>query len=73
MNTLYETPEKTLEELKDLCTRTVPPADVYAAIDGVGLWLGPNFQVAKDIKISGSLNDGDDDVLLLCFYLLVLW
>ena len=47
MNTLYETPEKTLEELKDLCTRTVPPADVYAAIDGVGLWLGPNFQVAS--------------------------
>ena len=63
LNTLYETPEKTLEELKDLCTRTVPPADVYAAIDGVGLWLGPNFQVAKDVYISGSLGDGDDDVL----------
>ena len=57
MNTLYETPEKTLEELKDLCTRTVPPADVYAAIDGVGLWLGPNFQVAKEVYISGTVRE----------------
>eukprot|EP00959_Pyramimonas_sp_CCMP1952_P357629 7487948-Pyramimonas_sp.AAC.1 len=33
-----------LEEARNRITEVVPVADVYSAIDGVGLWLGPMFQ-----------------------------
>ena len=39
------------------CVRPVPPSDVYRAIDYVGLYLGPNFQVAKEVYISGTVRE----------------
>jgi acyl transferase domain-containing protein len=56
-------PKEGLEELKERCVRPVPPSDVYKAIDYVGLYLGPNFQVAKEVFISGTVGKDDDDVL----------
>eukprot|EP00931_Biecheleriopsis_adriatica_P047752 TRINITY_DN27548_c0_g2_i1.p1 TRINITY_DN27548_c0_g2~~TRINITY_DN27548_c0_g2_i1.p1 ORF type:complete len:4734 (-),score=1179.49 TRINITY_DN27548_c0_g2_i1:215-14152(-) len=38
-----------LEALKARVIEVVPTKDVYAAIDGVGLYLGPMFQVAKQL------------------------
>jgi len=38
-----------LESFRQRIDEVVDPADVYAAIDGVGLWLGPMFQVAKQL------------------------
>ena len=38
-----------LEELRARVDEVVPTKDVYAAIDGVGLYLGPMFQTAKQL------------------------
>jgi len=38
-----------LESFRQRIDEVVDPADVYAAIDGVGLWLCPMFQVAKQL------------------------
>ena len=38
-----------LEALKARVVEVVPTKDVYAAIDGVGLYLGPMFQTAKQL------------------------
>ena len=44
--------------LQDICDRVVPAADVYAAVHKGGLWLGPMFQVCKNMVRN------DDDVLV---------
>jgi hypothetical protein len=38
-----------LAVLRSRIDEPMDPAVVYAAIDGVGLWLGPMFQVAKEL------------------------
>jgi acyl transferase domain-containing protein len=48
-----------LQALRERIDEPMDPADVYGAIDGVGLWLGPMFQVAKELyrKETSSSNE----------------
>ncbi|CAE7256047.1 pikAII [Symbiodinium microadriaticum] len=55
-----------LEELRQMCTEEVDPKDVYAAIHKGGLWLGPRFQVCKQMQRmrTGPSGEGGDKHVL---------
>ncbi|CAK9054933.1 unnamed protein product [Durusdinium trenchii] len=65
---LAEPAQLNLEELREMCTEEVDPKDVYAAIHKGGLWLGPRFQVCKQMqrmRTGPSGEGGDRHVLCL--------
>eukprot|EP00434_Breviolum_minutum_P009961 symbB.v1.2.008781.t1/scaffold514.1/size193457/7 len=59
---LAEPAQLDLEELRQMCTEEVDPKDVYAAIHKGGLWLGPRFQVCKQMQRmrTGPSGEGGD-------------
>ncbi|CAJ1343367.1 unnamed protein product, partial [Effrenium voratum] len=55
-----------LEDLRGMCTEEVDPKDVYGAIHKGGLWLGPRFQVCRQMqrmRTAPSGEGGDRHVL----------
>ena len=54
---LPETPTVDSEDLSFTCSEKVRSADVYKKIHDLGLYLGPQFQVAKDATISPDRED----------------
>lgn len=52
-----------LDALRARIDEVVPTKDVYAAIDGVGLYLGPMFQTAKQLWRKEPLEGSESKVI----------